>query len=68
MGNQDKSVFVVQKIAFQPGDVLLVEVVGGLVEQEYIRFFQQKLGEQDFGTLAAASIGHIPVKTKTQKA
>ena len=54
VGDQDEGVFVIQKITFQPGNVLLVQIVGRLVQKKDIRFLQKQLGKEDLGTLSAA--------------
>ena len=59
MGDQHKGVFVLQQVAFQPGDVLYVQIVGRLVQQQNVRLFQQQLGQQHLGALSAAEIGYV---------
>ncbi len=54
VGNEDKRILILVQVAFQPFDVLLVQVVGGLVQQQDVRLFQQELAQQYLGTLAAA--------------
>ena len=54
MGDQDECAFIFLKIAFQPGDMLFIQVVGGLVQKKDIWFLQKKLPEQDLGPLASA--------------
>ena len=54
VGDQDEGVFVIQKITFQPGNVLLVQIVGRLVQKKDIRFLQKQLCQEDLGTLSAA--------------
>ena len=54
VGNEDKRILILVQVAFQPLDVLLIQVVGGLVQQQNVRLFQQELAQQHLGTLAAA--------------
>ena len=54
MGNQNKGTFVFLEIALQPGNMLLIQVVGRLVQQKDVRFLQQKLSKQNLGPLASA--------------
>ena len=67
MGNQNKGILIIGQIPFQPGNMLGIQVVGRLVQQENVRFFQQKLAKQHLGTLTAAKVCDILVKSQVQK-
>ena len=54
MGDQYKCILILLQIAFQPCDMLCIEIVRRLIQKEYIRFFQQKLCQKNFHTLSAA--------------
>ena len=54
MRNQDKCIFIIQKITFQPGDVFFVEVVCRLVQKKNVRFLQKQLAKKDFCSLTTA--------------
>ena len=41
--NEDKRVFIVLQISFQPADMLLIEIVGRFVQKQNVRFFQKQL-------------------------
>ena len=43
MRNKDEGVFVFNQIAFQPFDVIFVQIVGRLIQKKNIRFFQKQL-------------------------
>ena len=63
MGNQDKSIFVIIQITFQPFDVFLVKIVRRLVQKEDVRFFQKQFSEQCFCALSAGELGDITVQS-----
>ena len=67
MGNQNKGILIIGQIPFQPGNMLGIQVVGRLVQQENVRFFQQKLAKQHLGTLTAAEFCHVTVKSDIGK-
>ncbi len=48
--------------------MLVVEVVGGLVENEDRRVLQQQLGQQHLGALAAAELGDVAVEADLAEA
>ena len=63
VGNQDKRVFILLQIPGQPTDMFHIQIVGRLVQQKDIRFFQQQLAKQDLRSLPAAQFLHIPIQT-----
>ena len=67
VGNEDEGIFVFLQVALEPCDMLFVQIVGGLVQQQDLGLFQQQLGQQDLGTLTAAQIGDVMVKTQRQQ-
>ena len=68
MRNQDKSIFIIVQITFQPFDMSLIQIVRRLVKQKDIRLFKQKLCHEHLGTLSAGELCHIPVQTDIHKA
>ena len=54
MRNQDKCIFIIQKITFQPGDVFFVEVVCRLVQKKDIWLFKKQLAQKYFCSLTTA--------------
>jgi hypothetical protein len=66
--NEDEGVLVFLQVALEPGDVLLVEVVGGLVEKQDLRLLQEKFAQEDFGALAAGELGNVPVQAEFREA
>ena len=68
VGDQDEGVFIIQKVALQPFDVGLVQIVGGLIQQQDVRLFQKKLSQKDSGALAAGKPGHVLVQSDVRKA
>ena len=67
MGNQDKRVFVVIQIPFQPFNVNCVQVICGLVQKQNIRLLQKKLCQKHLGPLTARQLCHIPVQPDVRK-
>ena len=53
MADQDKGIFIIVQITFQPFNMLCIQIVGGLIQEKNIRFLQQKLAQQNLGTLPA---------------
>ena len=53
VADQDKGIFVIIQITFQPFNMLCIQIVGGLIQEKNIRFLQQKFAQQDLGTLPA---------------
>ena len=49
------------QVAFEPGDALGVEVVGGLVQEQQVGPFQQDLAEGDAPAFAAGERGDVGV-------
>ena len=43
MGNQDKGIFIIYKVALKPLYMYRVKIVGRLVQKQYVRLFQKKL-------------------------
>ena len=54
MGDENKSILIFLKITLQPGNVLFVQIVGGLVKKKDVRFLKKKLGKKNLGTLTTA--------------
>ena len=54
MPDEDKSILIFLKITLQPGNVLFVQIVGGLVKKKDVRFLKKKLGKKNLGTLTTA--------------
>ena len=67
MRNKNKSVLIIEKITFQPCDMLFVEIIGWLIQKKNIRFLQQQLAEEHLGPLTTAQVCHIPFKSQVQK-
>ena len=44
VGNQDKGIFIIVQVTFQPFDMFGVQIVGRFVQQEDVGFFQQEFG------------------------
>jgi len=53
VADQDKGIFVIIQITFQPFNMLCIQIVGGLIQEKNIRFLQKKFAQQDLGTLPA---------------
>ena len=51
VGNKDKGIFIVLQIAFEPIDVLCIQVVGWLVQEKDIWFFKEQFSQKDLGPL-----------------
>ena len=54
MRNQDKCIFIIQKISLQPCDMFFIKIVGRLVQQKNVRFLQKQLAKKDFCSLTTA--------------
>ena len=54
VGNKNESILIVIQVTFQPLIMDDIQFVGWLIQKQDVRFFMEKLGQQDFGTLAAA--------------
>ena len=54
VGNKNESILIVIQVTFQPFNMDDIQIVGRLIQKQDVRFFKEKLGQQDFGTLAAA--------------
>ena len=54
MRYQDKGVFIIVQIPFQPFDMFCVQIVGRLVQEKDIGFLQEQLAKQNLGALPAA--------------
>ena len=63
MGNQNKGIFIVVEIAFQPFNMLFIQIVGRLVQKKNVRLFQQKFSEKDFGPLTSGKLSDVPFQT-----
>ena len=62
MTDNDESTLVIGQIMFQPGNAVNVQVVGGLIQHQQFRLFQQHLGQGQPGILPARKLlnPHIP--------
>ena len=56
MGDGDDGALVLLQMTFQPGDRFCIEVVGGFVEQEDIRFAQEEPAQGHASFLTARKI------------
>ena len=52
MGDDKYSTRIIQKISFQPGNTLHVEVVGRLIEEKNVRLGDQEFTKSDTGLLS----------------
>ena len=68
VGDQDKGVWIVLQILFEPVARFEVEVVGGLIEQQQIGLGQQELGETDAHLPAAGKLAGGAVHILARKA
>ena len=59
VGDAHDGAGVFLQVAFEPGDALGVEVVGGLVQQEQVGPFQEDLAEGDASAFAAGERGDV---------
>ena len=62
VADDDDGFPIVDKELFQPLDGLDVEVVGRLVQQQYVRFLQQQFGKLDAHAPATAEIACLTVE------
>ena len=62
MGDQKERVLVFLKITGQPADMFRIQIIGRLVQQKDIRFFQKQLSQKDLRPLASAQFLHISVQ------
>ena len=58
MRNQNKSIFIFLQIAFQPYDMIGIQIVGRLIQKQDIRLFQKELCQKELGTLSAGKIAY----------
>ena len=61
MGNQDKGIFIVLQVALEPVNMLGIQVVGRLVQEQDIWFFQEELGQKNLGPLPTGQLSNIRV-------
>ena len=54
MGDQNKGIFIILEIAFQPFNVLLIQIVGRLIENQEVRFRKHQLCKGHASTFATA--------------
>ena len=64
MGNEDKGIFIVLQVAFEPIDVLRIQVVGWLVQEKDIWFFKEQFSQKDLGPLPTRKGRHIRLHAK----
>ena len=63
MGDQDKGIFIVLEIPFQPLDMLHIQIIGRLIQKQDIRFFQKQLAEQYLRSLSARKLRDILIQS-----
>src|SRR4029079_7967999 len=56
VGDEDDIAGIVDKMFFKPLHALGVEMVGRLVEQQYVGFLEQQAGQRDASLLAARQV------------
>ena len=54
VGNKDKGILIIQKISFQPCNMLLIQIVGRLIQKQDIWLLEKKLRKKYLGSLSAA--------------
>ena len=54
VGNKDKGILIIQKISFQPCNMLLIQIVGRLIQKQDIWLLKKKLRKKYLGSLSAA--------------
>ena len=59
MGNQDKGIFIVLQVALKPVNMLGIQVVGRLVQEQDVWFFQEELGQKNLGPLSTRQLSNI---------
>ena len=59
MGNNEDSAFIIQEIGFQPGNGIKIQVVGGLIQDDQIRFLQKKFSKRNTGLLSSGKGGDL---------
>ena len=67
VGHQDKAVFVVLEIPFEPFDMFHVEIVGRLVQDQDRRVLQQEFREKNLGPLTSGKIRYVLIKADAPK-
>ena len=63
MRNQNKSIFVIIQIPFQPFYMIFIEIIGRLIQKKNVRLFQQQFGHQNLCALAAGQFRDVSVQT-----
>ena len=58
MGHHDDRVFEIDEEVLQPCDGVQIQMVGGLVQEQYVRIAKQSLGQQHFYFQAAVQVFH----------
>ncbi|MCY1522209.1 hypothetical protein D9M68_570540 [compost metagenome] len=61
MGDDDRGALPTAQHVFQPGDAIEVEMVGGLVQQQQIRFVDQGTGQRDAFARSSGQAGDLHV-------
>jgi hypothetical protein len=61
MGDDEDRARIFVQVAFEPGDRLRIEVVGGLVEQQKLGLLQEEPAERDPPPLAARELGNVGI-------
>ena len=54
VGNKDKCILIIQKISFQPCNMLLIQIIGRLIQKQDVRLLKKKLRKKYLGSLSAA--------------
>ena len=70
MGHHDDDALIIHEEAFQPGDGVNIQTIGGLVQQNDVRLSEQRAGQQHLHLLALGqgahqAIEHSVVQTQT---
>ena len=58
---------VLLQVLFQPVDTFCIEVVGGLVKQEYIGLLQQQSAQGHTAPFTTREVGYRPVARRTSE-
>ncbi len=66
--NQDEGVRIVSQILLQPVARFQIQVIGGLVEQQQIGFFEQQFGQRDAHLPAAGKLFRAPLPVVAREA
>ena len=65
--NENKCIFVIYQIIFQPLDMVGVEVIGRLVQKQNVRLFEEQFCQQNLRPLSSRKPGNVPVETEARQ-